>query len=197
MSRIFNEQKRAVPVTLVEAGPCFVAQIKTKESDGYDAVQIGLVAKKKLNKPQAGHQKNLPILSPLREFKAAAATNDKKAASFKRGDEIKIDIFTPGDRVRVSAISKGKGFAGVVKRHGFAGGPASHGQKHSLRAPGSIGAGWPQRVWKGLRMGGRLGGERISVQNLPVVAVDAKQNILALGGAIPGRPGTVVEITAK
>ena len=189
MSQIFNDQKKVIPVTLVEAGPCLVTQIRTEEKDGYSAVQIGFCEAKKINKPKAGHLKGLKNFYYLKEFKA-----DKE---FKKGDEIKVSDFKEGQKVRVAAISKGKGFAGVVKRHGFAGGPGSHGQKHTLRSAGSIGSAFPQRVFKGKRMAGRMGSDRITVKNLKIAKVDEENNILAIKGAIPGRPGTLVEIVSQ
>jgi len=189
-AQIFGQEGKIIPVTLVFAGPCFVTQIKNKEKDGYEGVQIGFGAKKdkKMNKPQRGHLGENPNLKYLREFRA-------ENSEMKLGDEIKVDIFKEGDKVKVSGISKGKGFQGVVKRHGFSGGPKSHGQKHSLRAPGSIGATFPERVPKGRRMAGRMGGERVTVKNLEIVKVDVEENILAIKGAVPGNRGTILEIS--
>ena len=189
-----------VPATLIESGPNFVSQIKTKEpasaeatagkKDGYSAVQIGFEETKKINKPKTGHLKNLPKLKWLREFRI----EDSKLSV---GDQINVSIFIPGDKVNITAISKGKGFAGVVKRHGFHGGPKSHGQKDRHRAPGSIGASWPQHVIKGMKMAGRMGGDRITVKNLEVIEVDKENNIIALKGAVPGRRGTLVRISDR
>ncbi|MDO8676176.1 MAG: 50S ribosomal protein L3 [Candidatus Azambacteria bacterium] len=189
-----------VPVTLIESGPNFVSQIKTKEpsfapqsgategkKDGYSAVQIGFGEAKKINKPKTGHLKNLPKLRWLREFRV-------DSSELKLGDQIDVSIFAPGDKVNIMAISKGKGFQGVVKRHGFHGGPKSHGQKDRLRAPGSIGASWPQHVIKGMRMAGRMGGDKITVKNVEIIEVDKENNIIALRGAVPGRRGTLVMI---
>ena len=166
MTQIFNKDGQVIPVTLIEAGPCQVVQIKTKEKDGYQAVQIGF----------AGH---------LREF---------KAKDLKIGQQIDASIFQEGEIVKIAGISKGKGFQGVVKRHGFSGFPASHGTKHGLRAPGSIGSSFPERVWKGKKMAGRMGAERVMVQGLKIVQVDKENNLLAIKGAIPGRKGTLLEI---
>jgi len=166
MTQIFNKGGQVIPVTLIEAGPCQVVQIKTKEKDGYQAVQIGF----------AGH---------LREF---------KAKDLKIGQQIDASIFQEGEIVKIAGISKGKGFQGVVKRHGFSGFPASHGTKHGLRAPGSIGSSFPERVWKGKKMAGRMGAERVMVQGLKIVQVDKENNLLAIKGAIPGRKGTLLEI---
>ena len=196
MAQIFDAEGRAVPVTLVQAGPCFVTQVKSKDAvDGYDAVQIAFGEVKHINKPKEGHLKKVQsskfkVKSSgkyLREFRVANS-------EMKLGDEIKADIFKEGDAVKVIGISKGKGFAGVVKRHGFAGGPASHGQKDRLRAPGSIGSTFPERVLKGKRMAGRMGGERVTVEGLTVAKVDAENNIIAIKGAIPGNKGSLIEI---
>lgn len=189
MTQLFDEKGRAVAVTLVEARPCTVVQVRTQEKDGYDAVQIGSGSRKKTNKPEKGHLKNLGPFAVMKEFRLSGPA-EKKA-----GDTIDLSVFSEGDMVKVSALSKAKGFQGVVKRHRFAGGPASHGQKHSLREPGSIGATWPQRVLKGTRMAGRMGGVRRSVRGLRVMKVDAEANILAIRGAIPGRTGITVEVT--
>lgn len=197
MTQIFDAEGKAVPVTLVQAGPCFVTRLKTVEKDGYDAVQICFseMKEKKLKKPQAGHLKK--IKNPkfkiqdfgkyLREFRV-----EKPEGQI--GDEIKADIFKEGDTVKVISFSKGKGFQGVVKRHGFGGGPATHGQKHRLRAPGSIGATFPERVPKGRRMAGRMGGEQVTVEGLTIAKIDAENNILAVKGAIPGYKGSLIEI---
>lgn len=190
MSQIFDEKGRTIPVTVIEAGPCLVAQIKTKEKDGYEAVQIGFGKAKHIKKPQAGHLEKVKSqkLKWLREFKI------EKSDEFKLGDEIKVDIFKEDEKVKVSGISIGKGFTGVVKRHGFKGGPKSHGQKHQHRAPGSIGSSFPEHVRKGTRMAGRMGVERVTVKNLKIVKVDAENNILAIKGAVPGRKGMLLEI---
>lgn len=189
-AQIFGQEGKMIPVTLVLAGPCFVTQIKDKEKDGYNAIQIGFQEKKekKTNKPERGHLGKNPNLRYLREFRA-------ENPEIKLGDEIKADIFKEGDEVKVSGISKGKGFQGVVKRHGFGGGPKSHGQKHRLRAPGSIGATFPERVPKGRRMAGRMGGERVTVKNLEIIKVDVSENIIAIKGAVPGNRGTILEIS--
>jgi large subunit ribosomal protein L3 len=197
MTQIFDAQGQAVPITLVEAGPCFVTQVKSKDAeDGYNAVQIAFGEIKHINKPKEGHLakiKNEKLKMKnfgkyLREFKV------EKPEEFKLGDEIKADVFKEDDEVKVIGISKGKGFQGVVKRHGFKGGPASHGQKHSLRAPGSIGATFPERVPKGRRMAGRMGGERVTVEGLKIAKVDAEENIIAIKGAVPGNRGALLEI---
>ncbi|MEW5805188.1 MAG: 50S ribosomal protein L3 [Patescibacteria group bacterium] len=191
MMQIFEpETKAALPVTLVEAGPVFITQVKTKDKDGYSAVQVGFSKKKKLTKPLRGHLKNLGNLHYLREFRI----NQGEEAEFEKGKEITVEIFAKGEKVAVSSFSKGRGFAGVVKRHGFHGGPKTHGQKHSLRRPGSIGATTPQRVIKGTRMAGHMGAERVTVKGLKVVDLDPEKNILFIKGAIPGHFGSLVEI---
>ncbi|KKW31075.1 MAG: 50S ribosomal protein L3 [Parcubacteria group bacterium GW2011_GWC2_52_8c] len=190
MTQVFDEKGNVVPVTLVRATKNVVTQIRTLEKDRYAALQIGHGEKKKLRRPQAGHVKDLGNLRNLREFRI-----DKTEMS--RGDAVEVTQFAPGDLVKITGISKAKGFQGVVKRHGFHGAPATHGTKHAHREPGSIGATWPQRVIKGMRMAGRMGGERVSVKNLRVVSIDPKNEILAVAGAVPGRPGSLVAITAE
>jgi len=189
MAQLFDKEGKVIPVTLVEAGPCLVTQIKDKDKDGYTAVQIGYgdVKDKHLAKPQRGHLKKLKNLKYLREVRIASP-------EAKVGDEIKADVFGEGDRVKIAGVSKGKGFAGVVKRHHFGGGPKSHGQKDRLRAPGSIGATFPERVPKGRRMAGRMGNERNTIRGLQVFKIDADKNILAIKGAVPGHRGTILEI---
>ncbi len=193
MTQVFDEKGVVSAATIVNAGPLTVTQVKGKEKDGYDAVQFGMGtrAPKNLGKAVIGHLKDLPNARFIRE-------NRQEAGEMKRGDTLDLSIFVPGDIVEVSAISKGKGFQGVVKRHGFSGGPRSHGQKNKERAPGSIGGGGRAggRVVKGMRMGGRMGGDRITVTNLRVLQVDAANNQILISGAIPGRPGTLVEIRA-
>ena len=190
MTQVFDEKGNMVPVTLVRATKNVVTQIRTLEKDRYAALQIGHGEKKKLRRPQAGHVKDFGNLRNLREFRI-----DKTEMS--RGDAVEVTQFAPGDLVKITGISKAKGFQGVVKRHGFHGAPATHGTKHAHREPGSIGATWPQRVIKGMRMAGRMGGERVSVKNLRVVSIDPKNEILAVAGAVPGRPGSLVAITAE
>lgn len=194
MTRLFDENGVVTATTLVEAGPCFVTQLRTLERDGYEAVQIGFGEKRRPNKPEAGHQKG-------------AGATDKKALQHLRevpadslddlvvGAEIDAGIFAQGELVDVVGTSKGRGFAGVVKRHGFAGGPKTHGQSDRLRRGGSIGSGTtPGRVWKNMRMPGQMGNERVTVKNLRVVQVDPERNIVALRGAIPGPNGGLVMI---
>ncbi|KAA0205978.1 50S ribosomal protein L3 [Candidatus Uhrbacteria bacterium] len=189
MTQVYRPDGTVVPVTLVQAGPCVVTQVKTPEKDGVAAVQIGFLPAKKLNKPEAGHLKDLPMLSELRDFRV------DETSELKRGDAIEASVFQPGDIVHVSGTSKGKGFAGVVKRHGFHGHPTSHGHKDQARMPGSIGAGGPQHVFKGRRMAGRMGNERVTVQKLQVVEV-RDGGILAIKGAVPGARNAVLEIVS-
>lgn len=192
MTRIFSKDGVSVSGTLVYASPVTVVQVKDGKADGYFAVQIGYGSKKEksVNKAQIGHSKGLGFFEGFKEFRTA------EGATLKSGDKIGADIFKEGDVVAVSALSKGKGFQGVVKRHGFGGGRRTHGQKHSEREPGAIGGGARAggRVAKGLRMAGRMGGERITVKNLKVAAVDAENSIIMLEGAVPGRKGALVEI---
>jgi len=190
MTQIFTEDGKVVPVTVVNAGPVKVTQVKTTDgNDGYSAVQVGFGSKKEknINKAERGHMGKDDNFSDMVEFRVGATDLNK-------GDEITADIFEEGDEVEVSGISKGKGFQGVVKRHGFHGGPRSHGQKHSEREPGSIGATGPQRVFKGTRMGGRMGSDRVTVKGLKVVGVDKENNKLLISGAVPGKRGTLLEI---
>lgn len=196
MTQVFDEAGTAYPVTVLSVQPNVVTQVRTKERDGYEAVQVGTnpVAERKVNKSGRGHQKGLPTLyRTLREFSAQGGP----AEGWQVGNTVDIAQFEPGDKVSVRGVSKGKGFQGVVKRHGFHGGPRTHGQKHSEREPGSIGSGGVQRVFKGLRMAGRMGGEKVSVKNLSIVGIDAKKGELYIRGAVPGRRGTLVEVFTK
>ncbi len=190
MTQVFDESGAVCAATIVSAGPLTVTQVKTAEKDGYASAQVGFGAKKENNmsQPLKGHLKGLAPARHLREFAPTGEVN--------RGDTIDVSVFSPGDVVSVSAISKGKGFQGVVKRHGFKGGPRSHGQKNKERAPGSIGGAGRAggRVAKGMRMAGRMGGDRVTVKNLKIVDVDKETNTLLISGAIPGHPGTLIEI---
>jgi len=192
MVQYYSQDGIIHPATIVDAGPITVTQIKTKTSDGYDAIQVGYGIKKesRTKKPQMGHFKNLGPFQHVVEF-------DAPIDSVNIGDTLNAGSFIPGDTVTVTGISKGKGFQGVVKRYGFHGGPRSHGQKHSEREPGSIGATGPQRVFKGTRMGGRMGQDRIYTKNLTVLAVDSENSIILIKGALPGRRGTLLEIVSK
>jgi len=196
MTRIFDDNGNVIPVTIVEAGPCFITQIKTKDNDGYDAVQLGFDEKKikSTTKPLLGHFQKAG-LSPKR-FLAEFRNFDLK--DLKLGQQITVDVFNVGDKITVQGVSKGRGFQGVVKRHGFGGGPATHGQSDRLRAPGSIGASsFPSRVFKGQRMAGRMGGEKVSVRNLQIVKIDKDQNLIFIKGAIPGHINGYVKLMKK
>jgi large subunit ribosomal protein L3 len=192
MTELFDENGMVHPVTLLKVGPLKITQVKTKAKDGYESIQLGFGEKKAklLNKPMKGHVKDLGNFRTLKEVRTEKA--DKKDWSV--GDLFTANDFAAGDKVVVSSISKGKGFQGVIKRHGFKGGPRSHGQKHSERAPGSIGTAGYQRVFKNIRMAGRMGGDLITVKNLKVVKVDVDAGEIFIKGAIPGRRGTLVEI---
>jgi large subunit ribosomal protein L3 len=185
MTRIFNEQGEVIPVTIIEAGPCYVAQRKTKQRDGYEAVQLGFeeVPAKKLTRPEMEHlrKKGLPSLKYLQEIRL------REEDAFSEGEKVTVDIFQVGELVDVSGISKGRGFAGGMKRHGFKGGPMTHGQSDRQRSPGSVGSGTtPGRVYKGLRMAGHMGNEKVTVQGLRIVMVDPERNLLAIRGGVPG-----------
>ncbi len=190
MTQKFDEQGRVIPVTLVEAGPCWVTQARNQEKDGYQAVQLGFeeVKEKKINRAQRGQFKKNKLDKCFRYL------NEFKNQESQLGEQINVSIFIPGEKIAVSGLTKGRGFQGVVKRHGFAGGPASHGGRHNLRTPGSIGSAFPERVVKGRKMAGHMGTEKIRVKNLTVVDVDEENNILALKGAVPGRKGTLLKI---
>ena len=201
MSQVFDKEGKVIPVSLIEAGPCFVTQIKTTISpdsgggDGYEAIQIGF-EKLKPNKIRKT-QKQKPFRC-LREFSAPkgrdlAEGGKGDISKYKIGQKIDVSVFQEGDLVKITGISKGKGFAGVVKKWGFAGGPASHGSKHH-RGLGSTGSRFPQRVIKGRKMPGRMGGERKTIKNLKIIKVDLKNNLLAVKGALPGRIGTLLDI---
>jgi len=192
MTQIFDDEARAIPVTVVKAGPVHVVQIKTMERDGYNAIQIsfGEMKSGKANKPEAGHYAKAGVApaTHLVEIKV------EDPGDYQVGQEIKVDeVFQPGTRADVSGVSKGKGFSGVMKRHNFKGQPASHGNHKSHRAPGSIGAcATPARVFKGMRMAGRMGGEKVTTLSLEVVGVDEERGLLLLGGSVPGPKGSIV-----
>lgn len=192
MTRVFTDDGRWIEVTVVEAGPCTVVQRKTAERDGYEAVQLGFgaIKEQRCTKPEAGHFKaqGVELHRTLREFRIPADSE------LKPGDTIKADLFAPGDRVDVSGTSKGKGFAGVIKRYGFGGGPGGHGA-HFHRAPGAVGQSTdPAKIYKSKKMPGRMGNERVTVQNLEIVSVDQEKNLLLVRGAIPGANGGVVQV---
>jgi large subunit ribosomal protein L3 len=193
MTSIFDENGKNIPCTVIEAGPCVVTQVRTNEVDGYEALQLGFDDKteKHATKADLGH------------FKKAGTSAKKKVVefqgfeeSYKLGDNITVDVFSEGEFVDIQGVSKGKGFQGVVKRHGFGGvGQATHGQHNRLRAPGSVGASsYPSRVFKGMRMAGRMGGENVKVQNLRVLKVVSEKNLLVVKGAIPGHKNSYVII---
>lgn len=189
MSQRFRDDGTVVPVTLLQADPCKVTQVKTADKDGYVAVQVGCGSVKHPTKPIQGHLKEVGgNFRTMREFRFA------EAADLEVGATVDLSQFKPGEFVDVTGVSKGKGFQGVVKRHHFRGGPRSHGHKDNLRMPGSIGAGGMQRVIKGVKMGGHMGMDRVTVKNLEVVEVDATNNVLAVKGAVPGARGAVVMI---
>ncbi len=192
MTQVFDEQGRAIPVTVVQAGPCTVTQIKTKQTDGYSAIQVGYdeVKPKALNKPELGHltKSSAPPLRHLLEYRL------DDTGQFELGQAVKADIFTAGQIVDVSGTSIGRGFAGYQKRHNFKRGPMAHGSKNH-RLPGSTGAGTtPGRTFPGKRMAGRLGGTRVTIRKLQVVRVDADRNLLLIKGAVPGKPGALLSI---
>jgi large subunit ribosomal protein L3 len=193
MTRIFAEDGASVPVTVIEAGPCRVTQVKTTEKDGYRAVQVAFGEKRKslINKPLAGHLKKsgLETTRWLSELKLEDADN------FEMGQMLDVSVLHPGDVIKVTGVSKGLGFQGAVRRHHFAGGPKTHGQSDRHRAPGSVGASsFPSRTFRGQRMAGRMGGETVTVKNLKVVDVDREHNALLVKGAVPGKPNGLVKI---
>ena len=189
MTQIFREDGRVVPVTVIQAGPCVVTQVKTKETDGYQAVQLGFGDVKRRNKPESGHLKNSRLSQYLREV----GTDD--TSEFEVGQAIGVDIFEAGEKVDVIGTSKGRGFAGVMKRWNFGGGPRTHGQSDRARAPGSIGGGTtPGKVYKGMKMGGHMGNRRITVKGLEIIEIDTERNLLLVKGGIPGATNSLVQI---
>jgi large subunit ribosomal protein L3 len=187
------QNEKVMAVTRVQAGPCTVVQVKTENKDGYNAVQVGYGQKKEknINKPQIGHQKGIGNSRVLKEFRLQDKTNIKK------GDLIDVDTFEPGDKIKVSGISKGKGFQGVVKRYGFSGSKKTHGNKDQLRMPGSVGATGPAHIFKGTRMGGRMGNDKVSINNLEIIDIDKENNILTIKGALPGARNGLIFIFAE
>ena len=193
MTQIFDEDGRSIPVTIINAGPCYVSQIKTVESDGYSAVQVGFkeLKEKHTKKPQTGHlsKANLKPLKYLREFDL------QPDLDMKVGDELKADFFAEGEEVVITGWAKGRGFQGVMKRHGFHGGNKTHGQSDRLRAPGSIGqSSYPSRVFKSVKMAGKMGNNRVTVPSVQVIKVDAERNLLFVRGPVPGGPNSLVEV---
>lgn len=193
MTQVFDAQGNCHPATILRVEQATVTKVKTAATDGYDAVQLATGSQKshRIAKAQQGQFKGAAI---VREFRPKSSYGETVPGDMAVGTTIDASVFAPGDTVTVSAVSKGKGFQGVVKRHGFGGGRRSHGQKHSEREPGSIGATGFKRVIKGLRMAGRMGGDRITVKNLTVLQVNPAENLILVKGAIPGRPGTLVEV---
>jgi large subunit ribosomal protein L3 len=194
MTEYFSPEGRVFPVTIVSAGPITVTRVFEKSKDGYNAVQVGFGTQKenRISKSARGAMKGA-FYQTLKEFKLKPIDTN----SAKEGDIIDVSTFSLGDKVQVSSVSKGKGFQGVVKRHGFSGGPRSHGQKHSEREPGSIGGGLRTRVPKGMRMAGRMGGDRITQKNLEVIFVDKENNTMLIKGAVAGKRGSLVEIVGR
>jgi large subunit ribosomal protein L3 len=192
MTQIFREDGRVIPVTVIEAGPCVVTQVKTMQTDGYEAIQLGFGDVKRRNKPQAGHLKNSKLSRYLREV----ATDN--TSEYEVGQTIGADIFEAGEKIDVIGKSKGRGFAGTMKRWNFGGGPRTHGQSDRARAPGSIGGGTtPGKVYKGLKMAGHMGNRRITVKGLEIVEVDTERNLLLIKGGIPGATNSLVQIRRK
>ncbi len=194
MTEYFSPEGVVVPVTIISAPPITVTRVFEKSKDGYNSIQVGAGTQKKqrINKARTGQMKG-GLYETLKEFRLKPIDS----SSVKEGDIIDVSSFVPGDKLQVSSVSKGKGFQGVVKRHGFGGGPRSHGQKHSEREPGSIGGGLRTHVPKGMRMAGRMGSDRITQKNLKVIFVDKENNILLVKGAISGKRGTLVEIVSR
>ena len=190
MSQIFRQDGRLVPVTVIQAGPCTVTQIKSTDNDGYEAAQVGYRQAKRVNKPMRGHlAPSNGLFRYLREMPLDGLDD------LQVGQQVSVDLFQPGEKVDVIGTSKGRGFQGTIKRHGFHGGPRTHGQSDRARAPGSIGAGtYPGRVLKGKKMSGHMGNVRVTVKNLEVVEVDAERNILLLKGGVPGAPNGLLVI---
>lgn len=190
MSQVYGEDGNIIPVTVIEVQPNTVVQVKTKDKDSYEAVQIGAGTKKKVSKAQKGHFKNLGNFRFLREFKGLKI-QDK---DLQVGDKLDASVFAPGDIVRVSGVTKGKGFQGVMKRHGFSGMPHSHGHHHVARHGGSIGQRFPQHTLKGMRMAGRMGGRNFTIRGLKVVNIDTENGFIAVKGAVPGNNGAMIAI---
>jgi len=204
MSSFFSQDGKSIPCTIIQAGPCIVTQIKTIETDGYDSIQLGYDDKRerKNTKSQIGHAKKANTLPKkiYKEFSDFSSTDENgniSQVNLNLGDQIKVDLFKEGEYVDVTSISKGKGFQGVVKRHNFRGvGDATHGQHNRMRAPGSIGAAsYPARVFKGMRMAGRMGGDQVTVKNLQVLQILPEKNVIVLKGAVPGANNTYINIT--
>lgn len=194
MTEYFSPEGNVIPVTILSAGPVTVTRVFSKAKDGYNSVQVGFGVQKKerISKSSAGAMKGA-FYKNLKEFRLKP--NDK--SDVKEGDVIDVSVFTPDDKLQITSVSKGKGFQGVVKRHGFHGGPRTHGQKHSEREAGSIGGGLRTHVPKGMRMAGRMGSDRITQKNLKVVLIDKENNVMLVKGAIAGKRGSLVEIVSR
>lgn len=190
MSQIFKENGEVVPVTVIQAGPCIVTQVKDQKTDSYTAVQVGFEEKKHLGKSTLGRVKGLKPVSTFREFRLTP----EESSVMKRGQVVTVGVFNPGELVKVTGISKGKGFSGVVKRHHFKGQSTSHGTKDQVRMPGSSGMGGVQRVFRNTRKPGRMGGDQITVTNLEIIKIDPEKNILYIKGAVPGARNTLISI---
>lgn len=193
MTSVFDETGNSIPVTVIQAGPCFVTQVRSQDKDGYDAVQIGFeeVKPKRLNRPETGHLKKAGVkpMRHLREFRSADLTG------MEPGSEVKCSLFKAGDKVKISGTSKGRGFSGVMKRHGFHGFKATHGVHESYRGGGSVGAASdPSRTFRNMKMAGQYGNERVTVRGLQIVMVDAERNLLLVKGAVPGARNGLLEI---
>ncbi len=204
MTQVFEEDGKVVPVTVVEVGPNVVVQVRTKDKDGYEAVQVGTGTRKakNINKPQKGHFKELGNFKHLKEVRDKesrhiAVGETTEALTLKVGDKFDASVFAVGDKVRVTGISKGKGFAGVMKRHGFHGMPHSHGHHHVARHAGSIGQRFPQHTLKGMRMAGRMGTDKVTTRGLKIVRVDVENGFLAVKGAVPGNRGQLLIIQTQ
>ena len=195
MSQVFEEDGKVIPVTVVEVEPNVVVQVRTKEKDGYEAVQVGTGTRKikNINKPQKGHYKDLGNFETLKEFRITEAGGQE----WKVGDKFDASVFAVGDKVRVTGMSKGKGFAGVMKRHGFHGMPHSHGHHHVARHAGSIGQRFPQHTLPGMRMAGRMGADQVTTRGLKIVRVDVENGLLAVKGATPGYRGQLLMIQSQ
>lgn len=190
MTSIFTEEGTAVPVTVLEAGPCKVTQVRNTEKDGYNAIQIGFGVRKQLKKPQQGHLKDLGNYRYLQEFRVEGETEQK------RGDEITVEGFKAGEKIHVTGVSKGRGFSGVIRRHNFSRGPETHGSRHH-REPGSIGSAFPEHVIKGRKLPGQHGNARVTVQNLKIVEIDPENNLLVVEGAVPGHIGSLLRVQSS
>ena len=196
MTQIFDEDGTALPVTIISAGPCYVTQIKSQKIDGYDAVQLGYseVKEKHVKLPQKGHTKKAST-NPLKHYREFTPFEDRE---IKLGDELKVNVFSEGELIEVSGQSKGKGFQGVMKRHNFHGANMTHGQSDRQRAPGSIGqSSNPSRVFKGTKMAGRMGNDRVSIPSVRIVKIDEEKNLIFVKGPIPGGDGSLVELKKR